>query len=310
MQTAPRMKRILIVDDEVLIANVLAATLSKLGEEYVVETAVTPEEALERIHHQPYDVVLTDYLMPHMNGLELSQNIRQIAPTTPIILMTAYATEDLRQLTEKMHLDGYIHKPANIATFRKVVLEAMEKNISPTNPIAQAMDSLNHLESHVQNLHRQTNAQCVLLLRAEGQVMAHSGGPADLDLASVGALISANFMTAAALGQLWGRAESIFKSAYLEGYNRHVYTRMIDAVTLLVVIFGVDSTMGVVRFYTHQTAVALRPFVQSPIPSNPFSLQAFTPRHPLEEEVDRLIDQELADFFASNPANNYQANQN
>ena len=301
-QATSHIKRILIVDDEALIANVLAVTLSKLGEEYVVETAVTPQDALERVHHQVYDVVLTDYLMPHMNGLELSQNIRQIAPHTPIILMTAHATEDLRHLTEKMHLDGYIHKPANIATFRKVVLKALEKTTPQTNPIAHAMESLGRLESHLQSLCQQTNAQCVLLLRAEGQVMAHSGGPANLDLASIGALISANFMTAATLGQLLGHAESIFKSSYLEGHHRHVYTHMVNESTLLAVIFGAEAKMGVVRFYTHQTAVALLSLIQPPAPTVPFSFQAFPPQQLMEEEVDRLIDQELAIFFASNQA--------
>src|SRR5579862_9593684 len=86
-------KKILIVDDEEPVRTVCSRMLSRLG--YAVETAINGDQAIVQIQKQSFDLVITDYCMPGvMNGVALGQAIRQIAPQTLLILMTAFPAVD------------------------------------------------------------------------------------------------------------------------------------------------------------------------------------------------------------------------
>src|SRR5690606_21578720 len=74
-----------------------------------------------------YDLVITDYKMPGMNGLELAQIIRQKSSKTRVIMMTAYGTENLRSATKIMQLDGFLDKPVSIKEVRQIVRRALSK---------------------------------------------------------------------------------------------------------------------------------------------------------------------------------------
>lgn len=81
---------ILVVDDDDIICDVLSELLQEaLG--YNVTCALSAEEALARLEVDPYDVVLTDVVMPGMNGLELAKIVRRQFPKTQVILSTGHA---------------------------------------------------------------------------------------------------------------------------------------------------------------------------------------------------------------------------
>ena len=90
-------KHILIVDDDAAVVLTLAASLERLGDAYIVDTCNNGLDALHKIEHNAYDLLMTDYSMPGMNGLELARATREIAPATSIIMMTAYGTSELRE---------------------------------------------------------------------------------------------------------------------------------------------------------------------------------------------------------------------
>jgi DNA-binding NtrC family response regulator len=85
--------RILIVDDDWRMAKTLVDILKIKG--YTAEAAHSAEEALEQIEKNRFHCVLTDVKMPGMNGVELHRAIQKISPELPVILMTAYAADDL-----------------------------------------------------------------------------------------------------------------------------------------------------------------------------------------------------------------------
>jgi DNA-binding NtrC family response regulator len=85
--------RALVVDDEGSLLLTLAANLELAGFE-VIE-AQDPRRALELVREQRFDLVLSDIRMPGMNGVELFRHIRAIDPDLPVLLMTAFAVEDL-----------------------------------------------------------------------------------------------------------------------------------------------------------------------------------------------------------------------
>ena len=80
---------VLVVDDEPIILNLVREILSQEG--YQVEAASRGKEALQALQTHPFDVVLTDMMMPDMTGLELVQFLRLHYPGTLVIVFTGYA---------------------------------------------------------------------------------------------------------------------------------------------------------------------------------------------------------------------------
>ena len=88
--TSSQGESILLVDDETMVLDVGQRMLKSLG--YVVYTASSGQEALEFFSNHPdsVDVVLSDLSMPHMNGLQLAEEIRSISPETAVLLVSGY----------------------------------------------------------------------------------------------------------------------------------------------------------------------------------------------------------------------------
>lgn len=85
--------RVLLVDDEGSLLLTLAANLELEG--FDVALAMSGEAALEILAREAFDLVLTDIRMPGMNGVELFHRVRALRPEMPVVLMTAFALEEL-----------------------------------------------------------------------------------------------------------------------------------------------------------------------------------------------------------------------
>ncbi len=82
------MRRVLVVDDDALVREVISAYLSEDG--YTVALAVNGREGLEKFSAGEFDIVLTDRSMPEMEGDELAREIKKIRPNVPVILVTGF----------------------------------------------------------------------------------------------------------------------------------------------------------------------------------------------------------------------------
>lgn len=107
-------KRILVVDDDRLIVSLLEAGLQESDNDYAVTTALSAKEALVKLRHEAFALVMTDYQMPDMNGVELIQQIRTLSPSTPIVLMSAHPPDVMEEMIGKIQADGYLEKPISI----------------------------------------------------------------------------------------------------------------------------------------------------------------------------------------------------
>lgn len=106
---------ILIVDDTKFSSAIVAKTLSKAG--YTdIRTAKSAQEALELIKERPIDILLADWMMPDMDGLELTRNIRKLDDATGLytytILLTAKDGTDSFQTAFDAGVDDFINKAA------------------------------------------------------------------------------------------------------------------------------------------------------------------------------------------------------
>ncbi|MDD3002198.1 MAG: response regulator, partial [Candidatus Riflebacteria bacterium] len=110
---------ILVVDDEKSILFSLKAALGKEG--YMVRTCDSPSEALKLIEPGAFQVIISDYNMPGMTGLDFLQAAKQADPEVVFILMTAYGSEKLAIDAIKQGAYDYFSKPFDIDEMRVIV---------------------------------------------------------------------------------------------------------------------------------------------------------------------------------------------
>ena len=118
-------RRVLIVDDTTPVRVLLQHTFKELMPNYHAVVSPNGAKALDELQQQSFDLILTDYDMPDMDGLELAKKVRQILPDARIVLMSC---NDFRQFcddVEKMKIDGYLKKPFNVTQLLKSVEHAM-----------------------------------------------------------------------------------------------------------------------------------------------------------------------------------------
>lgn len=101
--------QILVVDDEAEIREMLARHFRFLG--YSVETAANGREAIARLEETRTDIVISDIMMPQMNGVELLAHIREEYPMTHAIMITGYVTLDNAMNCMRLGADTMIFKP-------------------------------------------------------------------------------------------------------------------------------------------------------------------------------------------------------
>ncbi len=109
--------RILLVEDDSMIASIIALGLRMLGVPYLLDTAYSAEEGLDLFNENAYDLVMSDYNLRGMNGLSLLTTIRQSKPDIPTVLFTAYDTPQLQRQAREAGVSDYIAKPFLIEDF-------------------------------------------------------------------------------------------------------------------------------------------------------------------------------------------------
>jgi DNA-binding NtrC family response regulator len=116
--------RILVVDDEARMASVVAMALGRAG--YTCETCASGEEALAALAARGADVVVTDWKMAGMDGIELLKQLRVQQPALPVILITAFASVPSAVAAMREGAFDYVTKPFDNDELRAVVARALE----------------------------------------------------------------------------------------------------------------------------------------------------------------------------------------
>jgi DNA-binding NtrC family response regulator len=117
-------EKILVVDDEQSMTQFLGIVLRKEG--YQVTTCANGREALERVKTEAFDVVITDIKMPGMDGIQLLQGIKKHDATLPVVLMTAYASQQSAIDAVNLGAFQYMIKNAKNDEIKLVVRNAIE----------------------------------------------------------------------------------------------------------------------------------------------------------------------------------------
>jgi len=117
--------RILVVDDEKSMRDLLSITLEKEG--YDVLTAAGGEPAIEALHRESVDAVITDLRMPKVDGLQVLRVAKEISPDMAVIVITAVASTETAVEAMKLGAYDYITKPFKLDEVNLIVRNALER---------------------------------------------------------------------------------------------------------------------------------------------------------------------------------------
>ncbi|MFH1625138.1 MAG: response regulator [Pseudomonadota bacterium] len=140
------MNNILVVDDEAVQVESLRRGLRSKG--YQVLEAMSAEEALVQleVNSDKIDIVLTDYLMPGKNGMDLLKAIRKTYGSLPVIIMTAYGEKDVIIEALRNRCDSFIEKPFTLDQLMEEIERAKVKMVQNTSShqLSQLIPKLVH----------------------------------------------------------------------------------------------------------------------------------------------------------------------
>jgi len=125
----PGPKRVLIVDDNACVLSLTAELLDHLG--YQTATAEEGIGALCQLKTAHYDILLTDFEMPGMDGYELAEAAKQHCFGIKVILMTGHCTDDLAaRISDSTTVDGFLSKPFDLKTIREMLNQVAYQQFS------------------------------------------------------------------------------------------------------------------------------------------------------------------------------------
>ena len=146
--------KLLWVDDEIELLKAHLLFLEKKG--YAVDTATNGYDALDRVAEQTYDLILLDENMPGISGLETLSRIKDITPTTPVVMVTKSEEENIMDQAIGSQIADYLIKPVNPTQ----ILLTLKKNIHRREIVTeQTQTAFSAAAGHTAAAHRQPTSR-------------------------------------------------------------------------------------------------------------------------------------------------------
>ena len=119
-QSSAKNKKVLVVDDEKLVLELVSQMLSIMGHDVV--TVGSGAEAINLFSETKFDLILTDFQMPDMDGCVLAAIIKKCSDCTPVILMTGYGdNKSIQKMIDESCIDCLMFKPFSFKEFKTAV---------------------------------------------------------------------------------------------------------------------------------------------------------------------------------------------
>ncbi|MFZ2198432.1 MAG: sigma-54 dependent transcriptional regulator [Thermodesulfovibrionales bacterium] len=124
--------RVLIIDDEEIVRTSCQRVLEPAG--YSVKTAANGDDGFTLLKNHTFDLVITDLMMPDMDGIEVLRKIGETWPETEVVIMTGYGTVKTAVRAMKIGVFDYIEKPFNPGDLITITAKALERKIHIEDP--------------------------------------------------------------------------------------------------------------------------------------------------------------------------------
>lgn len=117
--------RIMVIDDEKIVGDMAKMSLEQDG--YEVETFLNADPALARLGEEKFDVVVTDYKMKGIDGMEVLRTVKKLYPETKVIMITAFANLDAAIEALRGDVHDFFPKPLKIKDLKASIERALTK---------------------------------------------------------------------------------------------------------------------------------------------------------------------------------------
>jgi DNA-binding NtrC family response regulator len=118
-------RRLLVIDDEVIVGKRLHQVFGKMG--FKVEVFDSPLPAMQAAAADPFDIVVTDLKMAGMDGMEVLTRVKQLNPATRVIIITGYAQPETEEEAFNKDVFDFIPKPFRLDQLKDSILRAVNE---------------------------------------------------------------------------------------------------------------------------------------------------------------------------------------
>lgn len=164
--------KILVIDDEKRMCDSIKVLLSNIG--YEVDTAENGKVGIEKLQSNSFDLVITDLMMPELDGFAVMKHIKENCPGTLVIVITGYASVESAVRAIRSGAYDYILKPFDFEIIKISVERAwdklkLEKELEKTRKLAQVAERAISLNGEINNPLAVTSGFAqILQIRFEG----------------------------------------------------------------------------------------------------------------------------------------------
>jgi CheY-like chemotaxis protein len=296
--------RILIVEDQREISRLLRSALETLEHDIQVVEIPSGEEAILDSAHKKIDLLVADYRLPGMTGIELMKKVRNHHPQVKVILITGQSDPEIRKAVADGGADAFFIKPVPMANF----LDAVERQLGmvetflPPEPILPQEDDDEvrmTVPDLLANLRQELQATAVLLVDESGQVRARAG---DLPDANAEISLLSSLLSIDSAGQKISRALGQQKCSYWSVFDGGEYDLLFAPIGggHAVLVIGKDiatevrilKTIGMLNETRFAIEASLRESIQ------PLVAFKSTPQAALQpSEATEVSDKEMEPLF-------------
>jgi len=156
------LRKVLVVDDDAVVGKSFNRVLTK-DKGYVVITAQSGAEALEKMRTQKYDLVFTDIKMPGMDGVELAERVKASQPWTPVVIITGFGTTENEVRAKAAGVTDFMRKPLSPAMIEESAAHAM---LETAPAVATQVKALASHEVHAELAMEHSNIKNIALFLA------------------------------------------------------------------------------------------------------------------------------------------------
>ena len=156
------LRKVLVVDDDAVVGKSFNRVLTR-DKGYVVITAQSGAEALEKMRTQKYDLVFTDIKMPGMDGVELAEHVKASQPWTPVVIITGFATTANEARAKAVGVSDFMRKPLSPEMIEESAAHAL---LEPAPTIVAEMEARPVEERHVEQVAKESNLKKIALFMA------------------------------------------------------------------------------------------------------------------------------------------------
>ena len=249
-------KKVLVVDDHFEMLEFLRSMLELAEHDYEVMAVPSAEEGMLELRRTPFDLLITDVRLPGMSGFDLVRRAKANNPDLPVIMITAYSSEQGRKEASDLGVYRYFTKPldtddvlAAINTLLYGEPETAEATTAATTQLVPQLDIVlpDGVRKRLETLSQDTAAAHVMLATVHGQVLLQVGRGRDIDASGLSLVIAQNLQNSLSLTTQLG-GDDLSTIQYYSGDDLELYTANIGPEYFMTIVFEVQVRRG--RFGT------------------------------------------------------------